>query len=143
MRQSDQYQALDDDRIVYIALRNSNYMDADSGDILPDAFRRRKVDTDGISITICREAPNIDEIKQITGLKSDVCGVDQVRVGDVRVLDLGLDIIQNGPTHGCITGIPYIDLSLPAAEIDPAIIDHATKVHEALVSSCKRVDRKR
>lgn len=108
------YPPLPDDRQVYIILRNAAYQDADSGAILPSAFELRQAelkegrahDGDGVSLLLCDHPPLTSELKTLLpGLKSKVCGVDRLRVGDIR--RLGLEVIQDSPHHAYIQGLPY------------------------------------
>ena len=85
---------LRDDEVVYIAIRNPNLMNVETGAIKRNAFFLRLADTDGelngLSVTVLNHCPTIEEIKNITWLKSKVCGVDVLSVGKIR--QIGLDV---------------------------------------------------
>lgn len=101
---------LRDDEVVYIAIRNPNFMNVATDRISPNAFYMRPGDFDGspphgISTTVLDHCPTIEEIKNITGLKSRVCGVDSLRVGSIRAM--GLAVVRLSQTKSLIVGMPY------------------------------------
>jgi len=101
---------LRDDEVVYIAIRNSTLMNAATGKIAPNAFYMRDRDVEGpephgLSTTILDHCPTIEEIKELTGLKSKVCGVDILDVGAVRAA--GLEVVRVNETKALIVGMPY------------------------------------
>jgi hypothetical protein len=109
-------QPLRDDEVVYIAIRNSSLVDTVTGRILRNAFFMRERDFDGspphgLSTTVLDHCPTIDEIKELTGLKSKVCGVDFLNVGTVR--EIGLRVERVSETKALILDMPY-----PADEDD-------------------------
>ena len=101
---------LRDDEVVYIAIRNPNFMNAATRKIAPNAFYMRERDFEGqppygLSATVLNHCPTIEEIKEITGLRSKVCGVDILNVGQVRAT--GLEVMRVSETKALIVGMPY------------------------------------
>lgn len=101
---------LRDDEVVYIAIRNPNFMNTATGNIAPNAFYMRPGDFEGkppygLSTTVLDHCPSIEEIKTITTLKSKVCGVDILGVGAVRAA--GLEVVRTSETKSLIVGMPY------------------------------------
>ena len=101
---------LRDDEVVYIAIRNSNFMNTVTGKIAPNAFYMRERDFEGqpphgLSTAVLDHCPGIEEIKEITGLKSKVCGVDILSVGSVRAV--GLKAVRVSEAKALIVGMPY------------------------------------
>jgi len=85
-------------------------MNAATGKIAPNAFYMRDRDVEGpephgLSTTILDHCPTIEEIKELTGLKSKVCGVDILDVGAVRAA--GLEVVRVNETKALIVGMPY------------------------------------
>ena len=73
---------------------------------MPIAFELREQDKDGISVIISDSPPKTANVKALVpNLKSKICGIDVLTVGDIR--RLGLDVIQNAEHHGYIEGLPY------------------------------------
>jgi len=101
---------LRDDEVVYIAIRNPNFMDATTRKIKPNAFYMRPADFEGdppygLSTTVLDHCPTIEEIMGLTGLKSKVCGVDFLSVGAIRAM--GLRVVRIKETKALIEGMPY------------------------------------
>lgn len=112
---------LRDDEVVYIAIRNPNFMNAATGKIAPNAFFMRERDFEGqpphgLSTTVLDHCPTIEEIKKITGLMSKVCGVDILSVGAVRAA--GLEVVRVSETKALVVGMPY-----PASDEDYEIAE--------------------
>ncbi len=103
---------LRDDEVIYIAIRNPNFMNTVTGKIAPNAFYMRERDFEGepphgLSTTVLDHCPTIEEIKTITTLKSKVCGVDILSVGAVRAT--GLQVVRISEIKALIVGMPYPD----------------------------------
>lgn len=58
----------------------------------------------GLSTTVLDHCPSIEEIKEITGLRSKVCGVDILSVGAIRAV--GLEVVRVSETKAFIVGMP-------------------------------------
>ncbi len=133
------YAPLLDDTAVYIALRNTSYMDMETGDIKPNAFLLRERDlgpANGISLIVCDDPPKIEDLPALApGLKSKVCGIDAIIVGDIRSLGPGLDVVRDAEHHAYIKGLPYIEAE------DKAEARMAATLSELLARLCRRVDR--
>lgn len=130
---------LRDDEFVYIAIRNPTLMNAATGKISPNAFYLRERDFEGLpphglSTTILDHCPSIEEIKETTGLKSKVCGVDILSVGAVRAI--GLDVIRTTETKALIVGIPY-----PANDDDYETAEKRNILANRLATISKRGSR--
>ncbi|MGI4791965.1 MAG: hypothetical protein ACRYFS_24345 [Janthinobacterium lividum] len=85
-------------------------MNAATGKVNPNAFYMRERDFDGppphgLSAIVLNHCPTIIEIKEVTGLKSNVCGVDVLTVGAVR--EVGLEVVRTSETKSLIVGMPY------------------------------------
>jgi hypothetical protein len=133
------YAPFSDDTVVYIALRNTSYMDMESGDIKPNAFLLRAVDlgsANGISLIVCDNPPRLEDLATLAPrLKSKVCGIDALTVGDIRNLGHGLDVVRDAEHHAYIKGLPYIEAE------DKAEARRAATLSELLALLCRRVDR--
>jgi len=127
-----------DDTVVYIALRNTSYMDMETGDIKPNAFLLRESNlgpANGVSVIVCDYPPSIEDlVTLVPRLKSKVCGIDAITVGDIRSLP-GLDVVRDAEHHAYIKGLPYIEAE------DKAEARRATTLSELLARLCRRVDR--
>ncbi len=127
---------LRDDEVVYIAIRNPNFMNAATGNIAPNAFYMRERDLEGqpphgLSTTVLDHCPSIEDIKKITGLKSNVCGVDILDVGAVRAA--GLEVVRVNETKALIVGMPY-----PANEEDYETAEKRNILANALAAISNR-----
>lgn len=127
---------LRDDEVVYIAIRNPNFMNVVTGKIAPNAFYMRERDFEGppphgLSVTVLDYCPTIEEIKEITGLKSKVCGVDIVSVGAVRAV--GLEVVRASETKALIVDMPY-----PANDEDYQTAEKRNLLANHLVAISKR-----
>src|SRR5438270_19860 len=99
---SDSYPRLDDNTVVYRALTRSRDINKLTGDPAPDGFiRREKGDEDGLSVSITRSVEV--EFKALVSLT----------VGQIR--ELGLDVIQDEPTHAYIVDLPLRSESTQSA----------------------------
>lgn len=101
---------LRDDEVIYVAIRNPNFMNVVTGNIALNAFFMRERDFEGqpphgLSVTVLDHCPAIEEVKEITGLRSKVCGIDIFSVGAIRAT--GLDVIRVSETKSLIIGMPY------------------------------------
>ena len=126
---------LRDDEVVYIAIRNPNFMNAVTGKIAPNAFFMRERDFEGqpphgLSTTVLDHCPTIEEIKKITGLMSKVCGVDILSVGAVRAA--GLEVIRVSETKAFVVGMPY-----PVSNEDYEIAEQRNLLANILVTISK------
>lgn len=106
-----QLSPLRDDELIYIAIRNPNFMNAVSGNIAPNAFYMRDRDFEGeppygLSATVLDHCPTVEEIKEITGLRSKVCGVDTLSVGAIWAP--GLEVVRTSMTKALIVGMPHL-----------------------------------
>lgn len=95
--------------IVYRALRRSSWKHPETGEILPVAFELKKDEhgtpETGLSVIVSDHVPQEHEVEL---LRLTTCyGVDSLHVGKIR--DLGLDVIQDEPTHAEIRGVPHKD----------------------------------
>ena len=96
--------------IVYRALMNKKWINEDTGQIRPSAFflRKHRGET-GLSVNISTVCSPEDCAERFR------CkAVASLHVGSVR--NLGLDIVQDMPTHANITGLPYREDNLAEAE---------------------------
>lgn len=126
--------------MVYIALRNASYMDSESGNIKPNAFLLRERDlvgpTIGVSLIVCDYPPKIVDIATLVpSLKSKVCGIDAITVGDIRSLGYGLDVVRDKEHHAYIKGLSYIKAE------DKVEARRAAISSELLALLCRPVDR--
>ena len=100
------YTPFSDDAVVYIALRNQTYMDSETGEVKPNAFLLRERDlgpANGVSLIVCDYPPGIEDLATLVpGLKSKVCGIDAITVGDIRSLGQGLDVVRDAEHHADI-----------------------------------------
>ena len=105
------YLPLPCDAIVYRTLIKRRWINEDTGEVLPDAFFRRKARNEvGISVNIATALTPAECTSRF-----DKCNaVASLHVGRVR--DLGLDIIQDRPTHADIMNLPYREDDPPTAE---------------------------
>ena len=127
---------LRDDEVVYIAIRNPNFMNAVTGKIAPNAFFMRERDFEGqppngLSTTVLDHCPGIEEIKKIPGLMSKVCGVDILSVGAVRAA--GLEVVRVSETKALIIGMPY-----PFSDEDYETAEKRNLLANALAAISKR-----
>jgi hypothetical protein len=111
-------------------------MNTETGKITPIAFYMRDRDFEGqppygLSTTILDHCPTIEEIKEITGLKSKVCGVDILSVGAVRAV--GLEVVRTSETKALIIGMSH-----PANEEDYETAEKRNILASALVVISKR-----
>lgn len=105
------YPPLPCDAIVYRTLIKRRWINEDTGEVLPDAFFRRKERNEiGVSVDIAAAITPAE----CTGRFKKCNAVASLHVGRVR--DLGLDIIQNKPTHANIMNLPYRENDAPTAE---------------------------
>jgi hypothetical protein len=103
------YPPLPEDEIVYRALRG-RWANENTAEVYPLAYmRRRQKDPDGLSVEIASSCT----LENVGSGLLKCHGAISLRVGDIR--KLGFDVIQDGPTHAVITGLPYED-EIPAAE---------------------------
>ena len=126
---------LRDDEVVYIAIRNPNFMNVVTGKIAPNAFYMRERNFEGppphgLSVTVLDYCPTIEEIKEITGLKSKVCGADILSVGAVRAV--GLEVVRVSETKAFIVGMPY-----PSSDEDYEIAEQRNLLANVLVTISK------
>jgi hypothetical protein len=105
------YLPLPCDTIVYRALSKKKWINEDTGEVLADAFVRRKDRQEiGISVNIATAITPAECASKFNRCNA----VASLHVSCVR--DLGLDIIQNKPTHANIVGLPYREDDAPTAE---------------------------
>ena len=134
-----QLSPLRDDELIYIAIRNPNFMNAVSGNIAPNAFYMRDRDFEGeppygLSATVLDHCPTVEEIKEITGLRSKVCGVDTLSVGAIRAL--GLEVVRTSMTKALIVGMPH-----PANDNDYETAEKRNLLANRLVKTSQRGTR--
>jgi hypothetical protein len=99
---SEQFASLPCDAIVYRALIKRRWINEDTGEILPDAFFLRKEKGEkGVSVNIAA----VCSPQECASRFSKCNAVISLHVGSVR--DLGLDIVQDKPTHANITELPF------------------------------------
>jgi hypothetical protein len=99
------------DTIVYRVLIKKKWINEDTGEVLADAFVRRKDRQEiGISVNIATTITPAECTSKFNRCNA----VASLHVGSVR--DLGLDIIQNKPTHANIVGLPYREDDAGTAE---------------------------
>jgi len=134
-----EYLSFPDDAVVYIALRNTSYMDLENGDIKPNAFLLRENElgpANGISLIVCNYPPKIVDLATLVpGLKSKVCGIDAITVGNIRSLGYGLDVVRDKEHHAYIKGLSYIKAE------DKVEARRAAILSELLALLCRPVDR--
>jgi hypothetical protein len=105
------YPPLSCDAIVYRTLIKRRWINEDTGEVLPDAFFRRKERNEiGVSVDIATAITPAE----CTSRFKKCNAVASLHVGRVR--DLGLDIIQDKPTHANIMNLPYREDDPPTAE---------------------------
>jgi hypothetical protein len=105
------YPPLPCNAIVYRTLIKKRWINEDTGEVLADAFFRRKDgDTVGVSVNIATALTPAE----CTSRFKKCNAVASLHVGRVR--DLGLDIIQDKLTHANIMNLPYREDDLPKAE---------------------------
>lgn len=96
---STEYAELPCEAIVFRALIYKNWVDPDTKRVMPAAFFRRDHE-DGLSVGV-----NTTVDDYLKGrFKKPTYGVGTLHVGRVR--DIELDIIQDGPDHGSLIGVP-------------------------------------
>ena len=127
---------LRDNEVVYIAIRNPNFINAVTRKIAPNAFYMRERDFEGLppyglSTAVFDHCPSIEEIKEITSLGSKVCGVDILDVGAIRTA--GLEVTRVSETKALIIGMPY-----PANDEDYETAEKRNILANALVAISKR-----
>jgi hypothetical protein len=105
------YLPLPCDTIVYRVLIKKKWINEDTGEVLPDAFFKRKERQEiGISVNIATVITPAECASKFNRCNA----VASLHVGCVRAL--GLDIVQNKPTHANIVGLPYREDDAPTAE---------------------------
>ncbi len=95
------YPQLPCDTIVLRAMLRRNLVDLKNQSVAPNAFIRRDApaDPDGLSVGVfCQVAEYLKGFRETFGAAT-------LHVGHIR--DEGVDVIQDGPTHACIEGVPY------------------------------------
>jgi hypothetical protein len=86
--------------IVLRVLLRRQWINPETGDVMPDAFiRRPRGDEDGLSVRLNCTAAAAEEGFNRT------FGVVSLHVGRVR--GLGLDVVADEPEHANIVGVPY------------------------------------
>jgi hypothetical protein len=89
--------------ILYRGMRSKKWIDREKEVVLPAAFLRRPIDTDGLSTNLA-SACTIDDARS----KLNPChGVVSLHTGHIR--DIGLDVEQDSPDHANIIGVPLLD----------------------------------
>jgi len=103
---TNDYPPLPSSTTVYRAASNTKHLTEDRRKATPEAFYRRlptpenpQRDRKGLSVGLTPEATGI--------CLTRVRGIIALVVGEVR--NLGLDVLQDKPTHANITGLPYRD----------------------------------
>ena len=92
---------------VFIALRNKRFKSEDTERIKPDAFylrQRNGIIEEGVSVIVADRCPTPEEAMALTHLQS-IYGLDSLAVSEIEAL--GLQVIQDSPTHAAIIGMPY------------------------------------
>jgi hypothetical protein len=91
--------------IVYRAMLRKQWIDKRNNYVTPAAFIRRPKadgrDSKGLSVDLAHQC-TIDEVR---GNFNSCFGIVTLHVGHIR--DVELDVIQDTPKHGNITGLPY------------------------------------
>lgn len=98
------FPVLPPERDVYRVATNQTWIDLANRKFLPDAFKLRKRDVDagsGVSVLVTGDCPTLEEAARLSH-RDKVRAVCSISVGQVRGLDLGLDVVQDAPHHACI-----------------------------------------
>src|SRR5437667_10335115 len=108
LRKDFQYDALPCNYVVYRAARNASQVNQDvAGQVTTMVYARHMGrDDDGISVYL----GSVDTPEKAAAKLNKCYGVASLHVGHVRDIEIAdLDVIQDEPDHGLITGIPFIE----------------------------------
>lgn len=101
-RSSVKYSELPCGTIVFRALIHEHFVSTAVGNVLPAAFFRRELPQDKNGLSLGVDTTADDYLKK--RFRKPTYGVGTLHVGRVR--DIGLNVVQDGPDHASLTGVP-------------------------------------
>lgn len=116
--------------IVYRTMRSKHWIDRDKHVVAPAAFYRRlenglnglPKDKDGLSVDIA----SVCKVEEAGANLTRRYGVVSLHTGRIR--DIGLDVVQDTPSHANITGTPYKDEDDARAEFLATLLAKQSRI---------------